>query len=127
MLQRLRGIAEQNCRRTFARAPVKRIGWSEQYHLRRSRRAGQMHGRGIHRNKQARVLEQRCQGEKIEGSREIEQRNAQFFADGGDVGALSSLTPPDNTGKRPSLLEANSMVCAQRCGSQNFSARAEPG
>jgi len=71
---------------------MKRIGWSEQYHLRRSHRASQMHGRGINRNEQACVLEQRRQGEEIYSSREIKHRNVQCFADGGYVGAFEFIT-----------------------------------
>ena len=92
MLQRLGRVAEQDRGRTFAGPPMKRIGWSEQYHLWRSHRASQMHGRGINRNEQACVLEQRRQGEEIYSSREIKHRNVQCFADGGYVGAFEFIT-----------------------------------
>ena len=38
-----------------------------------------------------------------------------------------SFAPPDKTGKRPSSVAANLIIRLQRSGSQNFSARAEPG
>ena len=70
---------------------MKWIGWPKQDDLWGSRRAGQMHGRGINRDEQTRVSEQCRKGEEIELRGKVEHRNVQFFPDSRKVSALNFI------------------------------------
>ena len=71
---------------------MKWIGWPKQDDLWRSDRAGQMHGRGINRDEQARVFEQCREREKIELPGKIEHSRAQFFPNSGNMRAFEFVT-----------------------------------
>ncbi len=79
--QRTGRLPVQNQCRTFQRSPVKRIRWTEKDHLRGVCRGCEMHRSRIDRNKEARLIDQRGQGEQICFSGKIDGRLLQCTLD----------------------------------------------